>query len=134
MMMMMMMILMMILMMLCFLLKSSSLFAFSLIVLDILLIVLSCDQLLSACIPHKSPVISFYKPPCLTGTWSHGRLGLGPIPLERAPKKGMRAGAKKTARYQLHPRRWEDDDDDGGGGDTSDDDDLMMVMLMIPTW
>jgi len=58
----------------------------------------ACGGGFTVCITRAGHVFSW-------GTWSHGRLGLGPIPLELASKKGMRRGAKKTARYQLHPRR-----------------------------
>jgi len=52
---------------------------------------------------HNDYTSSAIPPKCmLLGTWSYGRLGLGPIPLELASKKDMRRGAKKAARYQLH--------------------------------
>jgi len=39
------------------------------------------------------------------GIWAHGRLGLGPVPVQEAIRGPYRRGGKKSARYQLHPRR-----------------------------
>jgi len=58
----------------------------------------ACGGGFTVCVTRAGHVYSW-------GVWAHGRLGLGPIPMQEAIKGPYRRAAKKTARYQLFPRR-----------------------------
>lgn len=58
----------------------------------------SCGGGFTVCVTRAGYVYSW-------GMWAHGRLGLGPIPLENSHKGSYRRSTKKAARYQMHPRR-----------------------------